>query len=79
MVCTVRGDPGAAKIARDRTRTEQQIAEAIIFNEKMMVSLERKWWFLASFFPIFREILAYPLWRHATTLIFETAGPSPWR
>ena len=42
MVCTVGGDPGAAKIARDRTRTEQQIAEAIIFNEKMMVSLERK-------------------------------------
>ena len=34
MVCTVGGDPGAAKIARDRTRTEQQIAEAIIFNEK---------------------------------------------
>ena len=34
MVCTVGGDPGAAKIARDRARTEQQIAEAIISNEK---------------------------------------------
>ena len=42
MVCTVGGDPGAAKIARDRTRTEQQIAKAIIFNEKMMVSLRKR-------------------------------------
>ena len=38
----VGGYQAVAKIARDRTRTEQQIAEAIIFNEKMMVSLERK-------------------------------------
>ena len=34
MFSTVGGDPGAAKIARDRTRTEQQIEGAIDRNPR---------------------------------------------
>ena len=42
MFSIVGGYQAVAKIARDRTRTEQQIGAAIIFNEKWWFPWERK-------------------------------------